>query len=347
MTPPALPVLAAGRPVRPALLGTVLLAALLPARGAGAHLAGGASTGSDRAALLPVRRPAVHPRGDGRAAPLAAAPAPSWPAPSWLFPLLGLASPRTCAVPADARAATPGCSSCACVPSTIQSSIAFTSIARGNVPAAICAGSFSSLAGIVAHPAARRACCSAGSGAGLRRTRWSTSCCNSWCPSWPASCCAAGSAASSPATRGCSAWSTAARSCWSSTPRSARAWCGASGTRSRRCGCWRAAGRRGRAAGRDARAHLRTAAQRSVSAARTAITIVFAGSKKSLAAGLPMACVLFGGARRARVLPLMLFHQMQLMVCAVLAKRWARQAEEASTAVPAAARPREVVADRS
>ena len=34
------------------------------------------------------------------------------------------------------------------VPSTIQSSIAFTSIARGNVPAAICAGSFSSLAGI-------------------------------------------------------------------------------------------------------------------------------------------------------------------------------------------------------
>lgn len=38
------------------------------------------------------------------------------------------------------------------VPSTIQSSIAFTSIARGNVPAAICAGSFSSLAGIIVTP---------------------------------------------------------------------------------------------------------------------------------------------------------------------------------------------------
>ncbi len=38
------------------------------------------------------------------------------------------------------------------MPSTIQSSIAFTSIARGNVPAAICAGSFSSLVGIVATP---------------------------------------------------------------------------------------------------------------------------------------------------------------------------------------------------
>ncbi|MGC5413305.1 bile acid:sodium symporter, partial [Streptomyces sp. DT225] len=34
----------------------------------------------------------------------------------------------------------------------IQSSIAFTSIARGNVPAAICAGSFSSIAGIFLTP---------------------------------------------------------------------------------------------------------------------------------------------------------------------------------------------------
>ncbi|MCZ9339133.1 bile acid:sodium symporter, partial [Streptomyces sp. TRM76130] len=34
---------------------------------------------------------------------------------------------------------------CTLVPSTVQSSIAFTSVARGNVPAAICAGSFSSL----------------------------------------------------------------------------------------------------------------------------------------------------------------------------------------------------------
>ncbi|KPC81820.1 bile acid:sodium symporter, partial [Streptomyces sp. NRRL WC-3753] len=46
------------------------------------------------------------------------------------------------------------------------------------------------------------------------------------------------------------------------------------------------------------------------------IAIQFAGSKKSLAAGLPMATVLFASHASLAVLPLMLFHQMQLMVCA-------------------------------
>ncbi len=56
------------------------------------------------------------------------------------------------------------------------------------------------------------------------------------------------------------------------------------------------------------------------------ITIVFCGSKKSLASGVPMAKVLFAShAVGAIVLPLMLFHQMQLMVCAVLAQRYARR----------------------
>lgn len=54
------------------------------------------------------------------------------------------------------------------------------------------------------------------------------------------------------------------------------------------------------------------------------ITIQFAGSKKSLAAGLPMASVLFGAQASLAVLPLMLFHQMQLMVCAVLARHRAQ-----------------------
>ncbi|HET6195839.1 MAG TPA: bile acid:sodium symporter, partial [Acetobacteraceae bacterium] len=44
----------------------------------------------------------------------------------------------------------------------------------------------------------------------------------------------------------------------------------------------------------------------------------------SLASGVPMANVLFAGsAVGAIVLPLMLFHQIQLMVCAVLAQRYA------------------------
>lgn len=53
------------------------------------------------------------------------------------------------------------------------------------------------------------------------------------------------------------------------------------------------------------------------------ITIVFCGSKKSLASGLPMATVLFTGSSVGLiVLPLMLFHQLQLMVCADLARRY-------------------------
>ena len=55
------------------------------------------------------------------------------------------------------------------------------------------------------------------------------------------------------------------------------------------------------------------------------VTIVFCGSKKSLSSGLPMATVLLAGQSvGVIVLPLMLFHQIQLMVCAWLAKRYAR-----------------------
>ncbi len=54
------------------------------------------------------------------------------------------------------------------------------------------------------------------------------------------------------------------------------------------------------------------------------VTIVFCGSKKSLASGLPMATVLLAGRSVGLiVLPLMLFHQIQLMICAALAKRYA------------------------
>lgn len=59
------------------------------------------------------------------------------------------------------------------------------------------------------------------------------------------------------------------------------------------------------------------------------ITIVFCGSKKSMATGVPMAQVLFaGGAAGPAILPLMVFHQIQLMVCAVMAQNYARRPEE-------------------
>ncbi|MGU3398609.1 bile acid:sodium symporter family protein [Brucellaceae bacterium D45D] len=52
------------------------------------------------------------------------------------------------------------------------------------------------------------------------------------------------------------------------------------------------------------------------------ITILFCGSKKSLASGAPMANAIFAGASVGSiVLPLMLFHQIQLMACAVIAKK--------------------------
>jgi len=65
------------------------------------------------------------------------------------------------------------------------------------------------------------------------------------------------------------------------------------------------------------------------------ITIVFCGSKKSLASGIPMAKVLFAGHTIGMiVLPLMLFHQIQLMVCAVLAKRYAGRPVEIAAGGP-------------
>ena len=56
------------------------------------------------------------------------------------------------------------------------------------------------------------------------------------------------------------------------------------------------------------------------------IAIVFCGSKKSLASGAPMAAALFAPAvAGVAMIPLMVFHQMQLMACAAIAQRYARR----------------------
>lgn len=61
------------------------------------------------------------------------------------------------------------------------------------------------------------------------------------------------------------------------------------------------------------------------------VAIQFCGTKKSLATGLPMAAVIFGGAGVGLlILPLMLFHQVQLMMCAMRAARYARESNEPS-----------------
>jgi solute carrier family 10 (sodium/bile acid cotransporter), member 7 len=60
------------------------------------------------------------------------------------------------------------------------------------------------------------------------------------------------------------------------------------------------------------------------------IAIVFCGSKKSLVNGVPIATLLFAGHVGLVVIPLMVFHQMQLMVCASLARHYAARRVTAS-----------------
>lgn len=53
------------------------------------------------------------------------------------------------------------------------------------------------------------------------------------------------------------------------------------------------------------------------------VSLLFCGSQKSLASGVPMANILFAGhATGLIILPLMLYHQFQLFLCAAIAQRY-------------------------
>ncbi len=316
------------------LLATVGFAALLPARGTGADIASGASTAavallfflygarlSTREALDGLKHWRLH------VTVLACT--------FVVFPVLGLA----------ARGLVPvlltdplyqGLLFLTLVPSTIQSSIAFTSVARGNVPAAICAGSFSSLAGIVLTPLLAAVLLGGGGG-------------------------------------GFSGDSVLKIVLQLLVPfvagQLSRRWIGGFIARHRKVlglvdrgsillvvyaafsagmvqGIW----------SRVSPARLGTllAVEAVLLAVMLLLTwygakalrfgradrivIQFAGSKKSLAAGLPMASVLFGAQAALAVLPLMLFHQMQLMVCAVIAERRSHDPVEEAGGISAADR---------
>ncbi|MEU9733431.1 bile acid:sodium symporter family protein [Streptomyces sp. NPDC048002] len=313
------------------LLGTVGLAALLPARGTGAEVASGASTAaiallfflygarlSTREALDGLRHWRLH------LTILACT--------FLVFPLLGLAARGL--VPVLTDPLYQGLLFLTLVPSTVQSSIAFTSLARGNVPAAICAGSFSSLVGIVATPLLA-ASLLGNSGGGFSADSLVRIVLHLLVPFL------AGQVL--------------------------RRWIGGFITRNKRIlglvdrgsillvvytafsagmvqGVWQRV-----SPGRLAVLLAVEAVLLAVMLLLTwygakalrfdredRIAIQFAGSKKSLAAGLPMASVLFGAHASLAVLPLMLFHQMQLMVCAVIAKRRSRD-PEVSAEPPAAA----------
>ncbi|MEW2306673.1 bile acid:sodium symporter family protein [Streptomyces sp. NPDC006655] len=314
------------------LLGTVCLAALLPARGTAADVASGASTAaiaflfflygarlSTREAVDGLRHWRLH--------------LTVLVCTFVLFPVLGLAA-RGLVPVLLTQPLYQGLLFLTLVPSTVQSSIAFTSIARGNVPAAICAGSFSSLVGIVLTPLLAAALLGNGGG-------------------------------------GFSADSIVKIVLQLLVPFVAgqllRPWIGEFVKRHKKVlglvdrgsillvvytafsegmvkGIWHQV------------SAVRLGGLLVVEAALLAVMLVvtwygakalgfgredrvaiqFAGSKKSLASGLPMASVLFGAHASLAVLPLMLFHQMQLMVCAVIAKRRAHDPQAQEQAAPPA-----------
>ncbi|MFI9237724.1 bile acid:sodium symporter family protein [Streptomyces sp. NPDC053079] len=322
-----------------ALLGTVLLATLLPPRGPAATAAADhASTGavallfflygarlSTREALDGLRHWRLH------LTVLLCTFA--------LFPLLGLAARGL--VP---HVLTPqlytGLLFLCLVPSTVQSSVAFTSLARGNVAAAICAGSLSSVVGIVLTPLLA-ALLLGGSTGGVSLDSLLSVALRLLVPFV--------------------AGQLLHRRLGPSLVRHGKALgyvdrgsilivvygafgAGVVGGVWHQVTPWRLAALL--AVEAVLLALMLTLTSRGARrlgfdrADRVAIT--FAGSKKSLSGGLPMATVLFGAHASVAVLPLMLFHQLQLMVCAVLAKRYARQAPTAAAPAPApgAASPR-------
>ena len=132
-----------------ALIATVAAATLLPAQGQGAIVFGWLA---DAAILLlfflhgaKLSRAAIV-AGAGKGRLHLAVLATSF----LLYPALGLLA-RAAALPI-APAMAPGLLFLALLPSTVQSSIAFTSIAGGDVPAAIAGASLSNIVGIVVTP---------------------------------------------------------------------------------------------------------------------------------------------------------------------------------------------------
>ncbi len=311
-----------------AILGAVALACALPASGAvagGFGLATNIAVGllfflygarlSTREALDGLRHWRLH------AVVLAAT--------FVLFPLLGLGLIRLPFLTPDLAV---GVLFLCVLPSTVQSSIAFTSIARGNVAAAVCSASLSNLAGIVLTPLLVAVLLS-GSGAGVNGSAVLGIVLQLLAPF----------VAGQLARRWIGGWVTRNSAPLKVFDRgSILLVVYTAFSEGMTAGIWHRLDL-GQLAGLVAVCCVLLGvvllatgfgAQSLGFAAADRITIVFCGSKKSLASGLPMATVLFGHSRVGLiVLPLMLFHQLQLIVCATLARRYA--AEPVRELVPA------------
>ncbi|MEO7690607.1 MAG: bile acid:sodium symporter family protein [Sphingomonas sp.] len=301
------------------LLGTVILASLLPPRGAAVPVFGAIA---DAAIVLLFF---LHGAKLSREAILAGAK-------NWrlhlavfastyiLFPIFGLG---IAALPFLAPPVAAGLLFLTLLPSTVQSSIAFTAIARGNVAAAVCSASFSNLIGIVLTPALAAVLIRSGGSASISLSSVETILLQLLLPFVlghllrPAigSFVARQKRLVTMVDRGSillvvyTAFGAAVVG-----------------------GIW----------------HQMSAGSLAVILAvcsvllalvlfatwgtgklmglsrEDAIVLVFCGSKKSLVSGVPMAGVLFPPAQVGLViLPLMLFHQLQLIACAVIARRYA------------------------
>ena len=208
------------------------------------------------------------------------------------------------------------------LPATVQSSIAFTSMARGNVPAAVCSASASSLIGIVLTPMLVGLLMAANAGA---KANWQSVIDIVQQLLLPF-------VAGQVARRWIGEWVARRRTVLRFVDQGSILLV-VFGAFSQAVieGLWRDTPVKALAGLLLANAVIlalallatRTAARMFGFSREDEITIVFCGSKKSLASGVPMANVLFpASAVGAIVLPLMLFHQIQLMVCAVLAQRY-------------------------
>jgi sodium/bile acid cotransporter 7 len=237
-----------------------------------------------------------------------------------LFPLLGLGLH---ALPLLEGSLATGMLFLTLLPSTVQSSIAFTAIARGNVAAAVCSASFSNLIGIFLTPALVALLMAGKGGGGVSFASVETILFQLLLPF--------------------------------ALGHMLRPWIGGWVTKHKKLvtlvdrgsillvvytafGAAVVAGLWHRVSGADLAMLLLVcsvllaavlaatwAAGRALGLPRAdQIVLIFCGSKKSLASGVPMAGVLFAPAQVGLViLPLMLFHQIQLIACALIARRFA------------------------
>ena len=301
-----------------ALLGTVVLASLLPARGVFAPLFGGLADAAIIALFF------LHGAKLSREAIIAGASnwrlhAAVFASTFLVFPMLGYGVSK---LPFLTPPVASGLLFLTLLPSTVQSSIAFTAIARGNVAAAVCSASFSNLIGIVVTPLLVALTMGGGGGA-LSWHSVESIALQLLLPfalghalrPWIGGLVSRHKALVTLVDRGSillvvySAFGAAVvEGLWhrlSPASLGLIALCCCAILAAILCLTWLA----GRLFGFTR---------------EDAIVLLFCGSKKSLASGVPMAGVLFPPAQvGVAILPLMLFHQLQLFACALIARHYA------------------------